>query len=193
MSKRTIHIICLIAALLLGLLGCLGLKSCDAQTLPDIETTDVGNSAVPADTGTSEAKDQTVIDFNNLLAGLNYDDPDAVNAAMNQYNALTDDQKNQIPDYEKLLAAFNALKNSETDTGTDNDKQDSEVGDTVKFKGGSVYVSSNADEEAANRGESECSVTYTNPDGIHQYHLVSDDDAHVYGWVDAENVEGGSK
>ena len=65
------------------------------------------------------------------------------------------------------------------------------VGSIVVFKGGSVYVSSDAKNAAANRGRSTCKVTAINTRswGVHSYHLVSTDGAMVYGWVDASNIE----
>lgn len=62
------------------------------------------------------------------------------------------------------------------------------VGDIVKFKGGSVYTSSNAKEAAKEKGVSECEVTKVY-DGSHPYHIVSKDSEGVYGWVDASRVE----
>lgn len=73
-------------------------------------------------------------------------------------------------------------------------KQDTskiKVGDKVVFKGGSVYVSSDATKAAANRSRSTCKVTLisTKSWSIHQYHLISQDGGKVYGWVDKKNIE----
>lgn len=67
-----------------------------------------------------------------------------------------------------------------------------EVGATVIFKGGSVYVSSDAKKAAANRGRSTCKITKisTASWSVHQYHLISQDGKMVYGWVDKSNIEG---
>lgn len=67
-----------------------------------------------------------------------------------------------------------------------------EVGATVIFKGGSVYVSSDAKKAAANRGRSTCKITKisTASWSVHQYHLISKDGGRVYGWVDKSTLEG---
>lgn len=69
---------------------------------------------------------------------------------------------------------------------------DIKVGDIVVFKGGPVYVSSDAKKAAATRGRSTCKCTIisTKSWSIHQYHLISTDGGKVYGWVDRENIEG---
>lgn len=66
------------------------------------------------------------------------------------------------------------------------------VGATVIFKGGSVYVSSDAKKAAANRGRSTCKITKISAANwsVHQYHLISQDGGRVYGWVDKSNIEG---
>lgn len=70
-----------------------------------------------------------------------------------------------------------------------------EVGATVVFTGGSVYVSSDAKKAAANRGRQTCKITKINTRSWakHQYHLISTDKKYpynVYGWVDKANIEG---
>ncbi len=65
------------------------------------------------------------------------------------------------------------------------------VGTQVVFNGGQVFVSSVARRAAARRGTSTCIITYLAPGTSHPYHLVSVDDGRVYGWVNAEDVEGG--
>lgn len=66
------------------------------------------------------------------------------------------------------------------------------VGGTVIFKGGPVYVSSDAKKAAATRGRSVCKVykISTASWSIHQYCLISTDGGKVYGWVDKSNIEG---
>lgn len=66
------------------------------------------------------------------------------------------------------------------------------VGAKVVFKGGPVYVSSDAKKAAATRGRSTCEVTRisTAPYSVHQYHLISTDGQRVYGWADRSNIEG---
>ena len=65
------------------------------------------------------------------------------------------------------------------------------VGDVVVFKGGYVYVSSDAKKPAAQRGRSTCEITIINKRNWskHDYHLISKDSGKVYGWVDFENIE----
>lgn len=67
-----------------------------------------------------------------------------------------------------------------------------EVGSIVVFKGGPVYVSSDAAKAAATRGRSTCKVTIISKAAysVHQYHLISNDGKGVYGWVDYSNIEG---
>lgn len=66
------------------------------------------------------------------------------------------------------------------------------VGAIVVFKGGNVYVSSDAKKPAAKRGRSTCKITIINTRSwaIHPYHLISTDGGRVYGWVDKANIEG---
>lgn len=66
------------------------------------------------------------------------------------------------------------------------------VGDTVRFLGGSVYVSSDAKKAAAKRHAGTCKLTKisTLNGATHIYHLISTDGGRVYGWVDASKVQG---
>lgn len=66
------------------------------------------------------------------------------------------------------------------------------VGSVVVFKGGSVYVASDAEKAAATRGRSTCKVTIisTKAWSVHPYHLISTDGGKVYGWVDKDCIEG---
>lgn len=66
------------------------------------------------------------------------------------------------------------------------------VGAKVVFKGGSVYVSSDAKKAAATRSRSTCKITKisTASWSVHPYHLISTDGGKVYGWVDKKNIEG---
>lgn len=65
------------------------------------------------------------------------------------------------------------------------------VGDKVIFKGGPVYVASDAAKASATRNRSTCKVTKisTKSWSVHQYHLISTDGGKVYGWVDKKNIE----
>lgn len=66
------------------------------------------------------------------------------------------------------------------------------VGSKVVFKGGPVYVSSDAKKASATRSRSTCKVTKisTASYSVHQYHLISTDGGKVYGWVDKSKIEG---
>lgn len=66
------------------------------------------------------------------------------------------------------------------------------IGARVIFKGGYVYVSSDATKASAKRGRSTCKITNINTKSWakHQYHLISTDGKKVYGWVDKKNIEG---
>lgn len=67
-----------------------------------------------------------------------------------------------------------------------------EVGQTVVFTGGDVFVSSDAQTKAATRGRSTCEVTLLSRAdwSVHPIHLVSTDGGMVYGWVDEGNIAG---
>lgn len=85
-------------------------------------------------------------------------------------------------------SSYKAPSAKKTTTVTGTVKVDS----IVVFKGGSVYVSSDAKKAAATRGRSTCKVTIINKRSwsVHDYHLISTDGGKVYGWVDASNIEG---
>lgn len=87
--------------------------------------------------------------------------------------------------------SYTAASNNNTDGNTKPEPK-LEVGKIVVFKGGSVYVSSDAKKPAANRGRSTCKITIINTRSwaIHPYHLISTDGGKVYGWVDKANIEG---
>lgn len=81
---------------------------------------------------------------------------------------------------------------AEAKKNTETVKKTIKVGDKVVFKGGSVYVSSDAKKAAATKNRSTCKVTKisTASYSVHQYHLISTDGKGVYGWVDLKNIEG---
>jgi LysM repeat protein len=90
-------------------------------------------------------------------------------------------------------SAYN--KSTNTAKKTQEQKKNSpdlSVGSIVVFKGGSVYVSSDATKPAATRGRSTCKITIINTRSWskHSYHLISTDGGRVYGWVDKSNIEG---
>lgn len=66
-----------------------------------------------------------------------------------------------------------------------------EVGSTVIFKGGSVYISSDAKKATVTRNRSTCKVekVSTASWSIHQYCLKSTDGGMVYGWCDKADIE----
>ena len=83
-------------------------------------------------------------------------------------------------------------KTSKSNASEKKKEPDLSVGSIVVFKGGSVYVSSDATKAASNRGRSTCKITIINTRSWskHSYHLISTDGKMVYGWVDKSNIEG---
>lgn len=61
-------------------------------------------------------------------------------------------------------------------------------GDKVHFKGGPVYISSDAANVTVNRGAADCNCTIVNSNK-HPYHLIYYSGAMVYGWVNASDCE----
>lgn len=61
-------------------------------------------------------------------------------------------------------------------------------GDKVQFKGGPVYISSDASRPAVTRGKAKCNCTIVNSNK-HPYHLIHYSGAMVYGWVNASDCE----
>lgn len=61
-------------------------------------------------------------------------------------------------------------------------------GDKVHFKGGPVYVSSDASKPAANRKSANCNCTIVNSNK-HPYHLIHYSGDIVYGWVNVSDCE----
>ncbi len=67
-------------------------------------------------------------------------------------------------------------------------------GNTVTFTGGPVYKSSTAESATTQKNvTSVCEVTAVNYKGKHPYHCISKDGKGVYGWVNADSVNGGHK
>lgn len=96
---------------------------------------------------------------------------------------------------EVRMAKSSYNKSNDTAKETQEEKKENpnlSVGSIVVFKGGSVYVSSDATKPAANRGRSTCKITIINTRSWskHSYHLISTDGRMVYGWVDKSNIEG---
>ena len=93
----------------------------------------------------------------------------------------------------KANSAYVPKKTSTTEKETAAKKNPTiSVGSIVVFKGGPVYVSSDAKKAAATRSRSTCKVTLisTKSWSVHPYHLISTDGKMVYGWVDKSNIEG---
>lgn len=84
---------------------------------------------------------------------------------------------------------LNTNKTAKTKTETVTTTGAVKVGNIVQFKGGPVYISSMAAEPTVTRGASKCKCTIANSNA-HPYHLISQDGAKVYGWVNASDVEG---
>lgn len=89
-------------------------------------------------------------------------------------------------------SAYDPSKQKAAETEKKTTNPTLEVGAIVVFKGGSVYVSSDAANPAATRGRSTCKITIINERSWskHDYHLISTDGGMVYGWVDKANIEG---
>lgn len=88
---------------------------------------------------------------------------------------------------QEMRTAKSAYVKPKTVTST---KTKLSVGDTVYFRGGAVYRSSDAKKVAVTRGASTCKLTLisTLKGATHIYHLISKDGKGVYGWVDASAV-----
>ena len=94
-------------------------------------------------------------------------------------------------------SAYNPEKSSQQSAEKDKQLNNPtlEIGALVVFKGGSVYVSSDAKKAAATRGRQTCKITNINNKswGIHSIHLISTEKVYpynVYGWVDKADIEG---
>lgn len=61
-------------------------------------------------------------------------------------------------------------------------------GDKVRFKGGPVYLSSDAGKPRVHRGAAKCNCTIVNSNK-HPYHLIYYSGDMVYGWVNASDCE----
>lgn len=93
---------------------------------------------------------------------------------------------------EQVRIAKSAYAPKKASSGSTFSAASIKVGSKVIFKGGPVYVASDAKKAAATRGRSTCKVTIINTRswGVHDYHLISTDGGRVYGWVDFKNIEG---
>lgn len=64
------------------------------------------------------------------------------------------------------------------------------VGSIVQFTGGNVYGSSTASKATSTREASLCKVTVDSPGTAHPWHLISEDNGGVWGWVNAADIDG---
>ncbi|MDD6988776.1 LysM domain-containing protein [Ruminococcus sp.] len=116
---------------------------------------------------------------NLLISSFSHTHPNTINGGMEFDMEL-----------KEIRTAKNAYVEPEN-TAVKSSTADLEVGAIVVFKGGPVYVSSDATKKAATRGRSTCKITIINKRSWskHDYHLISTDGGKVYGWVDVENIE----
>ena len=79
---------------------------------------------------------------------------------------------------------------SKPSTSSNNKKKKTAIkkGDKVQFKGGPVYISSDASKPAVKRGTAKCKCTIVNSNK-HPYHLIYYSGDKVYGWVNASDCE----
>lgn len=102
----------------------------------------------------------------------------------------TDDISISLDDREgKWIKDWLNTNKTKTKEQTVTKKGEVKVGKIVQFKGGPVYISASAAEPTVTRGASKCKCTIANSNA-HPYHLISQDGKKVYGWVNAEDVEG---
>ncbi|HQB32098.1 MAG TPA: hypothetical protein PLI19_02085 [Erysipelotrichaceae bacterium] len=126
---------------------------------------------------------QAALNVINLINALdNNHDENAINAAREAYENLTEQQKELVTNLFILEENEHQLRTLVTNTNLN-------VGDIVIFKGGNVYYGSYYKQPANNRPRSRCKVTYVARDAAHPYHVVSLDGQGVYGWVDVKDLE----
>ena len=81
-------------------------------------------------------------------------------------------------------------KDTDTENTPENGTQTLQKGDIVTFTGGGVYISSTAKQAARQKDVvSTCRVTAVNTKGSRPYHLISQDNKGVYGWVNADSIK----
>ena len=91
---------------------------------------------------------------------------------------------------ESKLTDVQEEKKQDTTQTTQNAPKSLEIGISVTFIGGGVFVSSMAKSASKTKDTvSRCRVTAATPGSKHPYHLISQDGKGVYGWVDKENVK----
>lgn len=120
------------------------------------------------------------------------------NFMIGSFDVTDSNENNGGHDFDMELVEVRIAKsayNKKSNTSQNQSKKNTptlKVGAIVVFKGGSVYVSSDATKAAATRGRSTCKITIINNKSWskHDYHLISTDGKKVYGWVDKANIEG---
>ncbi|RKI39995.1 hypothetical protein D7V86_12250 [bacterium D16-51] len=91
---------------------------------------------------------------------------------------------------ESKLTDVQEEKKQDTTQTTQNAPKSLEIGISVTFIGGGVFVSSMAKSASKTKDTvSRCRVTAANPGSKHPYHLISQDGKGVYGWVDMESIK----
>jgi hypothetical protein len=146
------------------------------------ENDNIAKATVSEDDNKAKTVDDLIAFINNPVS---LNDKTSIETARKAYDDLTDEQKvlvKTLPDLEKAESDFSKL-------GQDIDTTYFNIGDTVNFKGGKVYVSPTANKSSATRPASKCTITLVSKTSEHLYHLVSLDSNEVYGWVNAEDVE----
>lgn len=103
----------------------------------------------------------------------------AIEAARAAYDALTDSGKQNCTKY----TALTELENKLASLG-----HVFKEGDKVVFTGGNIFPYSNSEVPSRYADKvSECTISFMKEDGLHPYHLISDDEGGIYGWVDASS------
>lgn len=114
---------------------------------------------------------------NTIVGGCEFDmTMKEVRIAQSSYKApIISDKEQNMPDTKPTTPTIETIN----------------VGDTVIFKGGSVYISSDAKKATVTRNRSTCKVEKisTASWSIHQYCLKSTDGGMVYGWCDKADIE----
>lgn len=202
------HIIILIVAFVLFVALLLGARSLDSRIAmpllgggPTIDIEDPIEPINPVMPVDPDADAVAAAHVDALIAAISspvtLESESAILAARDAYNVLPDGAKElvqSLPTLEAAEAELDALVAGLPEPG-ESDQLESgatglQPGDQVTFTGGNIYVSPTSTTPANTiPGASNCTVTYLSEDVAHPYHLISDDDGGVYGWVDADSVQ----
>lgn len=183
------HILCLAVGLLALALVVIGLRALDDTVkMPLItkgqETALPVGPDLPQEGYTAEQVQAMIAALSDPVTEA---DAGAVAAARVAYQALPAEQRTAVGNLTVLEQAEKTLEALRQPA--DQPLVVLGVGSEVTFTGGAVYGSSRAEEPARLfEGESGCCVTYYAEGTAHPFHLVSEDGAGVYGWVDATAV-----